>query len=259
MFLGSTEVRTLIAAPAPALLFLMACLGQEVCDLLVRLEPRLDAHASRDYQEHASVLQQVVSCRLWRGALMRASKILCLVAHFLVQIYFRAWRAATGAYLDRIEVINIVWVNSNPPPLTWCRIHSDLSSRPYGSCHSCPSWPKRWHGEHHSRSKRADRLFRHDTHRNQVLDGIHSHKKERGVDEALVRLYEPILWRALKVGPCRMRFFPPYRSFVSCLSTRCLLFVDSHLHVVFFSFSCPLPFFGFVPFSLYLPSHIGLM
>ena len=34
----------------------------------------------------------------------------------------------------------------------------------------------------------------------QVLDGFHSHKKERGVDETLVKLYEPILWRALKVG-----------------------------------------------------------
>ena len=34
----------------------------------------------------------------------------------------------------------------------------------------------------------------------QVLDGFHSHKKERGVDEALVRMYEPILWRALKVA-----------------------------------------------------------
>ena len=32
-----------------------------------------------------------------------------------------------------------------------------------------------------------------------VLDGFHSHKKERGVDEMLVKLYEPILWRALKV------------------------------------------------------------
>jgi condensin-2 complex subunit G2 len=36
-------------------------------------------------------------------------------------------------------------------------------------------------------------------HCRQVLDGFHSRKKERGVDETLVRLYEPILWRAMKV------------------------------------------------------------
>ena len=35
-----------------------------------------------------------------------------------------------------------------------------------------------------------------------MLDGFHTHKKERGVDELLVKLYEPILWRALKVR-CR--------------------------------------------------------
>ncbi len=33
-----------------------------------------------------------------------------------------------------------------------------------------------------------------------ALDGFHANKKERGVDETLVRLYEPILWRALRVA-----------------------------------------------------------
>ena len=45
----------------------------------------------------------------------------------------------------------------------------------------------------------------------QVLDGFHAHKKERGVDELLVKLYEPILWRALKV--CQREI---YRMFESC-------------------------------------------
>lgn len=33
----------------------------------------------------------------------------------------------------------------------------------------------------------------------QVLQGFTEKKRERGVDEMLVRLYQPILWRALKV------------------------------------------------------------
>ena len=33
-----------------------------------------------------------------------------------------------------------------------------------------------------------------------MLDGFHSQKKERGVDDMLVRLYQPILWRAMKVA-----------------------------------------------------------
>lgn len=34
----------------------------------------------------------------------------------------------------------------------------------------------------------------------QVLEYFHQQKKQRGVDEALLRLYEPIMWRAFKVG-----------------------------------------------------------
>lgn len=34
----------------------------------------------------------------------------------------------------------------------------------------------------------------------QVLEYFHQQKKQRGVDEALLRLYEPIIWRAFKVG-----------------------------------------------------------
>ena len=33
----------------------------------------------------------------------------------------------------------------------------------------------------------------------QVLEYIHQQKKQRGVDEALLRLYQPIIWRAFKV------------------------------------------------------------
>ena len=36
-----------------------------------------------------------------------------------------------------------------------------------------------------------------------LLNGFHSRKQERGVDEMLLRLYEPILWRALKVSEPR--------------------------------------------------------
>jgi hypothetical protein len=33
-----------------------------------------------------------------------------------------------------------------------------------------------------------------------VLQGFHSQKKQKGVDELLLRLYEPILWRSLVVA-----------------------------------------------------------
>ena len=33
----------------------------------------------------------------------------------------------------------------------------------------------------------------------QVLEYFHQQKKQRGVDEALLRLYQPIIWRAFKV------------------------------------------------------------
>jgi hypothetical protein len=33
-----------------------------------------------------------------------------------------------------------------------------------------------------------------------VLGGFHSQKKQRGVDELLLRLYEPLLFRALQVN-----------------------------------------------------------
>ena len=34
---------------------------------------------------------------------------------------------------------------------------------------------------------------------------MHSQKKQRGVDEMLLRLYEPILWRSLKVANAQVR------------------------------------------------------
>lgn len=39
----------------------------------------------------------------------------------------------------------------------------------------------------------------------QVLHYFHSHKKQMGVDEMLLRLYEPILWRSLKVANAFVR------------------------------------------------------
>jgi len=38
-----------------------------------------------------------------------------------------------------------------------------------------------------------------------VLDGFHSKKKERGVDEMLTSLYEPILWRSIKAANADVR------------------------------------------------------
>ena len=34
----------------------------------------------------------------------------------------------------------------------------------------------------------------------QILSYFHKHKKQTGVDDMLLKLYEPILWRSLKVG-----------------------------------------------------------
>lgn len=79
------------------------------------------------------------------------------------EVYFRAWRAATGVYLEKIER---------------CCIQNLMD-----------------HAVHAQKTEGSNMpaILR------QVLDGFHSRKKERGVDEALHRLYEPILWRALKV------------------------------------------------------------
>eukprot|EP00051_Salpingoeca_urceolata_P017934 m.249024 g.249024 ORF g.249024 m.249024 type:complete len:1108 (+) comp19082_c0_seq4:119-3442(+) len=76
------------------------------------------------------------------------------------EVYYRAWRGASGPYLEAIERTCI----------------QDLMDHAV-----------------HANKELAPVLRR-------VLDGFHSKKKERGVDEALVRLYEPILWRALRVA-----------------------------------------------------------
>ena len=34
----------------------------------------------------------------------------------------------------------------------------------------------------------------------QILSYFHKHKKQRGVDAMLLKLYDPILWRSLKVN-----------------------------------------------------------
>eukprot|EP00002_Diphylleia_rotans_P023151 TRINITY_DN4550_c0_g1_i4.p1 TRINITY_DN4550_c0_g1~~TRINITY_DN4550_c0_g1_i4.p1 ORF type:complete len:720 (+),score=134.00 TRINITY_DN4550_c0_g1_i4:53-2212(+) len=76
-------------------------------------------------------------------------------------IYFKAWSVATGPYLMKIERSCI----------------QDLM----------------FHAVHASSSRLAGKLFR-------LLGCLHSKKAQKGVDEMLSRLYEPILWRALKVA-----------------------------------------------------------
>lgn len=51
-----------------------------------------------------------------------------------------------------------------------------------------------------------------------VLEPLHAQKKERGVDDMLARLYEPILWRALKVEHADVAIGHDHaRSFLSCI------------------------------------------
>jgi hypothetical protein len=76
-------------------------------------------------------------------------------------IYFRAWKEASGQYLLAIEQGCI-------QNLIQCAVHA-----------STPA------------------LF---TSIRQVLAEFHKQKRHRGVDEMLLRLYEPILWRALRVA-----------------------------------------------------------
>ena len=38
-----------------------------------------------------------------------------------------------------------------------------------------------------------------------MLDYTHQQKRQRGVDQMLLRLYEPILWRSLKVANPHVR------------------------------------------------------
>ena len=82
------------------------------------------------------------------------------------EVYFKAWRGASGAYLERIE--------------EGCL--QDLM----------------FHAVHASSTAMATSL-------RQVLGHLHEQKRQKGVDQMLVRLYEPVLWRALKVANGHVR------------------------------------------------------
>ena len=80
-------------------------------------------------------------------------------------IYYRAWRSATNQYLDKIERHCI----------------QDLMDRAV-----------------HARRDGGKGSMATTTRA--LLDAFHDKKSERGVDETLTRLYQPILWRALKAA-----------------------------------------------------------
>lgn len=82
------------------------------------------------------------------------------------EVYFRAWRAASGPYLSRIE--------------EGCL--QDLM----------------FHALHASSTSMANSV-------RQVLNFTHEQKRQRGVDAMLLKLWEPILWRALKVANPNVR------------------------------------------------------
>ncbi|XP_027038917.1 condensin-2 complex subunit G2-like [Pocillopora damicornis] len=80
------------------------------------------------------------------------------------EVYFRAWRVASGAYLKVLEENCI-------QDLMFAAVHAQRTGT----------------------KSMASRLRK-------VLEYIHQQKKQRGVDEALLRLYQPIIWRAFKVA-----------------------------------------------------------
>ncbi|KAL9966949.1 hypothetical protein ACROYT_G025098 [Oculina patagonica] len=80
------------------------------------------------------------------------------------EVYFRAWRVASGAYLKVLEE-NCV------QDLMFSAVHAQRTGT----------------------QSMASRLRK-------VLEYFHQQKKQRGVDEALLRLYQPIIWRAFKVA-----------------------------------------------------------
>ncbi|PFX30456.1 Condensin-2 complex subunit G2 [Stylophora pistillata] len=80
------------------------------------------------------------------------------------EVYFRAWRVASGAYLKVLEENCI-------QDLMFAAVHAQRTGT----------------------QSMASRLRK-------VLEYIHQQKKQRGVDEALLRLYQPIIWRAFKVA-----------------------------------------------------------
>ncbi|KAL1523555.1 hypothetical protein AB1Y20_018491 [Prymnesium parvum] len=82
------------------------------------------------------------------------------------EVYFRAWRMASGPYVVKMEE----------------SVLQDLM----------------FHAVHASSTSMATALM-------QVLAYTHEQKRQRGVDEMLLRLYEPILWRSLNVANPHVR------------------------------------------------------
>ncbi|CAB3996367.1 Condensin-2 complex subunit G2, partial [Paramuricea clavata] len=80
------------------------------------------------------------------------------------EIYFKAWRAAKDLYLEKIEMFCL-------QDLMFHAIHAQRTGR----------------------NSMASRLKK-------LLGFFHQQKKHPGVDKVLLKLYEPIIWRACKVA-----------------------------------------------------------
>eukprot|EP01047_Picozoa_sp_COSAG01_P026012 COSAG01_NODE_1661_length_9583_cov_37.367356_6_plen_1155_part_00 len=128
-------------------LFLKTADGRKFCVYCFGLHPSFIAEI------HATIKQQ----------LPYASKHSC---ELFGEIYFKAWRSASGPYLVRIE--------------SGC-VQNLMSAAVHASTMS---------------------LF---TALRRVLGAFHQQKKAQGVDEMLLRLYAPIIWRALAAANPHVR------------------------------------------------------
>jgi hypothetical protein len=128
-------------------LFLKTADGRKFCVYLFGLHPTLITDI------HETIKQQLPFC----------SKHMC---ELYGEIYFKAWRTASGPYLIRIE--------------TGC-VQDLMSAATHASTMSLFNALRR------------------------VLGAFHGQKKARGVDEMLLRLYEPILWRGLTAANPHVR------------------------------------------------------
>ncbi|XP_073235471.1 condensin-2 complex subunit G2-like [Porites lutea] len=119
--------------------------GRRFLSYLFGLNPEL----SKEF--HKTIKNQIPSC---------AMNVLSLYG----EVYFRAWRVASGPYLKVLE-------ENCFQDLMYSAVHAQRSGT----------------------QSMASRLRK-------VLEYFHQQKKQRGVDEALLRLYQPIIWRAFKVA-----------------------------------------------------------
>lgn len=128
-------------------LFLKTADGRKFCVYLFGLHPTLISDI------HDTIKQQLPFC----------SKHMC---ELYGEIYFKAWRTASGPYLIRVE-------NGCVQDLMSSAVHASTMA-----------------------------LF---NALRRVLGAFHCQKKARGVDEMLLRLYEPILWRGLTAANPHVR------------------------------------------------------